>query len=108
MKKIVMMAVIVGLVTAFALPAVAVKAPPTLTFDSPTKGQISFDHAGHEARISDCKTCHHFGVGNGSCTQCHGVSDKAPGSKRAFHRSCRKCHTDMGVANWQDCAFCHK
>lgn len=108
MKKLLILAMIVGLAGVFALPAVAVKAPPTLNFKAAAKSPVSFDHAGHEVRIGDCKTCHHMGVGNGSCTQCHGVTDQAPGTKRAFHKSCRGCHTKMKVANYRDCAFCHK
>jgi len=108
MKKLILLGIVVGLVAAFALPAVALKAPARINLDGPTKAPVVFDHAGHEARISDCKTCHHMGVGTGTCLDCHGKIEQAPSVKRAMHRSCRKCHTDMGVANWKDCGFCHK
>jgi len=108
MKKLLLIALVLGIVSAFALPAIAVKAPASIQFDSPQKSPVSFDHASHETKIGDCKSCHHMGVGTGSCTDCHGRTDKAPGTKRAFHKSCRGCHTKMGVANYRDCAFCHK
>jgi len=47
---------------------------------------VKFNHASHQGRDTDCMTCHHMGVGNGSCNGCH--------EKR-------------GVASASDCNFCH-
>ena len=108
MKKILIMALVLTVVTAFALPAIAGKGPSSIRFASPSKSAVQFDHAAHQARISDCKTCHHMGVGTGTCKDCHGVAPQAPEFKRAAHKSCRGCHTQMKVANYRDCSFCHK
>jgi hypothetical protein len=108
MRQYLTLAMVLAAVGAFALPAVAGKGPASITFDGPRKPPVVFDHAGHQAKIADCKACHHMGVGTGTCKDCHGVTDKAPTVKRAFHKSCRGCHTRMNVANYRDCGFCHK
>lgn len=106
MKKLLILALITGLVTAFGLSAIAANAPSTLNFAAPTKGAVTFDHAAHEGRAADCKSCHHYGVGNGKCVDCHTKLEGAPPIKRAFHRNCRTCHNDRWQA--RDCGYCHK
>ncbi len=57
--------------------------------------QVSdFNHDAHKTTVSDCKTCHHLGVGNGQCTGCHDRDSRAPGMGQALQSLCVKCHAD--------------
>ena len=109
MQRLLMIALAVAVVAAFAMPAVAErKAPQKLRFELSGAKTVEFSHGVHEQKVSDCKTCHHMGVGTGACRECHGVHPAAPNMKRAMHKSCRSCHTKMRVAKARDCGFCHK
>jgi hypothetical protein len=109
MRTLILLGLILGLVAALTLPAIALDPPKRVGFDSPKKSPVDFNHEAHVVLAGgDCKACHHLGVGNGRCDGCHGRTDKAPGYKRALHKSCRGCHTEKKVAKWKDCAFCHK
>ncbi len=92
MKKLLVLALILGLVAAFALPAVALKAPATINLDITGKGSVTFDHALHQANVNGCKSCHHMGVGNGSCDGCHGRTAVAPALADALAKNCETCH----------------
>ncbi len=108
MKKLLMIALAIAVVAALASPVVAKrKGPDHIRFDSPQKSAVEFSHGAHEQRVPDCKSCHHMGVGTGTCRDCHGVHPKAPSMKRAMHKSCRNCHAKMKVAKKKACTFCH-
>ena len=94
MKKLLIMALVLGVVAAFAMPAVALQPPSTTTLQVPGQADVVFDHAAHAALASNCKQCHHYGVGNGSCTDCHGNAKltQAP-SIAAAYTACKTCHT---------------
>ena len=109
MKRLLMIALCIAVVAAFASPVIAKrKGPDHIRFDMAQKSAVDFNHGMHEAQISDCKTCHHMGVGSGTCRDCHGVHPAAPSMKRAMHKSCKTCHAKMKIAKKKDCAFCHK
>lgn len=99
MKKILIMALVLGVVAAFSLPAIALQAPATTTLEVAGQAPVTFDHAAHVALSSNCKQCHHYGVGNGSCTDCHGNAKltQAP-SLAAAYTACKTCHTSTPVA----------
>ena len=82
---------------------------------------VAFNHAGHEAAVSDCETCHHTGS-TVSCAKCHTVETKATGkvpslyvamhkeniAKRAKGNtpsSCVSCHNAQ--LQRKECAGCH-
>ena len=88
MKKLLIVALVFGVVAAFAMPAVALRAPELVTLGP---GE-TFDHAAHVALASDCKQCHHYGVGNGQCDGCHGRTNQAPSLAEAY-TACKTCHT---------------
>ena len=88
MKKLLNLALVLGAVAVFALPAVALRAPDELILAG--SGE-TFKHAAHVVLAKNCKECHHMGVGSGSCTDCHGRTNKAPSVEVAF-TNCRTCH----------------
>ena len=95
MRKILIVALALGMVAAFALSAVALKnpvAPGSITLEITGKGMVTFDHALHETSVNGCKSCHHFGVGNGECSGCHGVAPQVPALADALAKNCEKCH----------------
>ena len=96
MKKLLIMALVLGVVAAFALPAVALRAPDSTTLEVAGQASVTFDHAAHVALASDCKTCHHYGVGNGKCGGCHGKTSQAPSLADAY-TACKTCHTSTPV-----------
>ena len=109
MQKLLMIALTVAVVAALVSPVIAGrKGPERLRFELKNAATVDFSHGVHEQKVTDCKTCHHMGVGSGTCRDCHGVHPAAPSMKRAMHKSCRPCHARMKVANKRDCAFCHK
>ena len=99
MKKLLIMALVLGVVAAFAMPAVALQPPSTTTLQVPGQADVVFDHAAHAALASNCKQCHHYGVGNGSCTDCHGNAKltQAP-SIAAAYTACKTCHASTPAA----------
>ena len=97
MKKLLMIALALGVVAAFAMPAVALRAPDNLTLEVPGQPSVAFDHAAHVAVAKSCKECHHMGVGNGSCSDCHGKFAKAPSLADAW-TNCKTCHTTPAPA----------
>lgn len=97
MKNLLIMALVLGVVAVFALPAVALRAPDSVTLEVAGQAPVTFDHAAHVALASDCKDCHHYGVGNGSCDGCHGKTDQAPSLADAY-TSCKTCHVAAPAA----------
>ena len=94
MKNILILALAAGLVGGLTLAAFAVQAPATISLEITGKGSVAFDHALHEGVVNGCKSCHHFGVGNGSCDGCHGVAPQAAAVADALAKSCAKCHAE--------------
>ena len=92
MKKLLIIALVLGVVAAFAMPAVALRAPASVSLEVAGQASVAFDHAAHVALASDCKACHHYGVGNGKCGGCHGKTSQAPSLADAY-AACKTCHT---------------
>lgn len=92
MKRFVVFGAVLALLTAFALPAVALKAPASISLEISGQGSVVFDHAGHEGFVGNCKSCHHMGVGNGDCSGCHGRTPIAPALADAYSTLCQRCH----------------
>ncbi len=60
--------------------------------------QVSdFNHDAHKTTVSDCKTCHHMGIGNGKCTGCHDRDSRALSWDQALQGLCQKCHADSAA-----------
>lgn len=97
MKNLLITALVLGVVAVFALPAVALRAPDKMALSVAGQAPVTFDHAAHVALASDCKDCHHYGIGNGKCDGCHGKTDQAP-SLAAAYTSCKTCHVAAQVA----------
>ena len=109
MKNIFGLIVVFGVVFSLVLPAVGQpQGKAKLRFSGEKMPAVDFAHDLHKEKVSDCKTCHHYGVGNGSCVDCHGGDSRARGKKAAFHDSCRGCHAKQKVSKMKDCKFCHK
>lgn len=109
MKKLIGFLLIFGLVTLFALPALSMpKGADKLKFSGQTMAKVDFAHELHKGYVSDCKDCHHMGVGTGGCVDCHGGDSRARSKKSAFHDSCMGWHAEQGVSAAKDCNFCHK
>lgn len=92
------------------LPAgviLAEEGPPTLLMGGASQPQVTFNHGAHQAIAGDCKTCHHLGVGNGSCKGCHGRDGRFSDAVTAIHASCNGCHAERAVAGSEACGFCH-
>jgi len=104
MKKIVMLLVVVGLVATTAMFAMANNGPAEVKLEA-SMGTVTFPHAAHQAKVGDCKTCHHNGVEAGACRSCHGVKPEAPKAKTAFHKLCKTCHKKQNGPT--KCKGCH-
>lgn len=85
----------------------AEKGPATIDMAGKSKPSVKFNHAIHQDLDADCTTCHHMGVGNGTCKGCHGRDSRFVDSQTAIHNSCNGCHEKRGVATASDCTFCH-
>ena len=105
MKKLVILLVVAGFVAGTALFAVANNGPAEVKLEA-SMGTVTFNHAAHQAKVADCKTCHHKGVEAGKCTGCHGVDAAAPKAKDAFHTKCKGCHKEQNGPT--KCKECHK
>ena len=105
MKRIVVAFLAVAFVAVCAFGVVAgEKGEATYTFDT-KMGAVTFPHADHQAKVGDCKTCHHEGVEAGACRTCHDGT-KAPKFKDAAHKLCKDCHKEKGGPT--NCKDCHK
>jgi len=106
MKKMLILFVAVAMVSVAAMSVVAAdnKGPKEVKLEA-KMGTVTFQHAVHQERVADCKTCHHMGVEAGACRSCHGVKPEAPKAKDAFHKVCKDCHkTQNGPTK---CKGCH-
>lgn len=104
MKKIVILLVVVGFVATTAMFAMANNGPAEVKLEA-SMGTVTFQHAAHQGRVADCKTCHHNGVDAGACTSCHGVKADAPKAKKVFHKLCKSCHKKQSGPT--KCKQCH-
>lgn len=103
MKKFVVLLVVLAFVAATAMFAVANNGPTEVKIDT-KMGTVTFQHAKHQERVSDCKTCHHNGVEAGACRSCHDGT-KAPKAKTVFHKLCKDCHKKQNGPT--KCKECH-
>jgi hypothetical protein len=109
MKKTIILLLVVGVCLCVALPAVSMpQGASQLSFSGQTMAEVDFSHESHKGYADNCKSCHHLGVGTGSCDDCHGSDSRVISKKRAFHKSCKGCHAAKGVSGRRDCQFCHK
>jgi hypothetical protein len=75
-----------------------------------TKAPVAFNHEAHQAKVKECKTCHHKDDAGKEqkCSACHKA--KAEGKKvelkEAFHTSCKDCHKKQKGPT--KCDDCHK
>ena len=78
-----------------------------------TLGPVPFNHQAHEAKIKDCRSCHHKTLE--ACSTCHTVEGSKDGGfvqlEKAMHqadssRSCVGCHKTR-QAEKAVCAGCH-
>lgn len=107
MKNILPLFFSLTLLLATAALVFAETGPATIDMAGSSKPVVKFNHASHQVRDADCKTCHHMGVGNGTCKGCHGVDSRFVDAKTAIHNSCIGCHAKRGVATASNCDFCH-
>lgn len=103
MKKLVFL-LVVGFVVSTVAIAVANSGPAEIKM-SAKMGDVTFSHAKHQSKISECTECHHKGTETPKCTDCHGVKDGAPDAKKAFHDQCKECHKKSGGPT--KCKECH-
>ncbi len=103
MKKLIVL-LVVGFVVATAVFAIANSGPAEIKM-SAKMGDVSFTHAKHQSKISDCTECHHKGIEEAKCTGCHGAKDGIPEAKKAFHDQCKGCHKKSGGPT--KCKECH-
>jgi len=86
MKKIIVVLSLVAFAgTAFAADVIEMK-----------KG-VKFNHKGHQAAVTDCKTCHEKGPGK----------IEGFGKDLAHGKSCKGCHAEMKKGP-VGCKDCHK
>jgi len=104
MKKLLIMVVALTLVSFAAMAVVAADNGPAEIKMPASMGEVSFDHAGHQARVTDCTTCHHQGEGS-ACKSCHGTTTGIPDTKSIFHTSCKGCHKEQNGPT--KCKECH-
>ena len=105
MKKMLVLFVAMTLVSLASMTVVAAEnnGPAEIKLEA-KMGTVTFQHAAHQARIADCKTCHHNGVEAGACRSCHDAKPEAPKAKDAFHKLCKDCHkAQNGPTSCKDC-----
>ena len=87
-------------------PLLALDGTGPEALDYPSRwGVVTFKHAKHQRRVSDCRTCHHLGTEMGSCVNCHGVIQGLPKLKDVLHKNCINCHWNKRGPT--ECAGCH-
>lgn len=69
-------------------------------------GGVSFSPRVHHEHGVTCRLCHHTGVEDGKCSNCHGVDPRVPNRQDAFHLLCKGCHKHEKLDN--SCEFCHR
>jgi uncharacterized paraquat-inducible protein A len=110
MKKFATLFVVI-LSVVFAASTVLAAAPEKVTFKA-EKGNVTFDHKGHAAKIAKCAECHHKDEAGKEqkCDKCH-AKGKGEGKKvelkEALHKNCKDCHK-AGKKGPEKCDGCHK
>jgi cytochrome c553 len=104
MKKCLILFVALAMVTSAAIVVIAAENGPAEIKLPASMGEVTFDHAEHQGRVTDCTTCHHQGAGT-ACRSCHGVNADAPDAKTAFHNKCKTCHKEQNGPT--KCKECH-
>ncbi len=105
MKKMLTLFVAVTFVSLTAMVAIAENKGPAEVKMKASMGDVTFDHAAHQERVTDCATCHHTGMDSGTCKSCHDAKPEAPKAKKAFHKLCKSCHKkESGPTK---CKACH-
>jgi hypothetical protein len=107
MKNILPLFLSLTLLLASCVLVFAEAGPATIDMAGKSQPVVKFNHANHQGLDADCKTCHHMGVGNGTCKGCHGRDSRFADSQTAIHKSCNGCHETRGVATASNCDFCH-
>ncbi|MFK5927519.1 MAG: cytochrome c3 family protein [Desulfuromusa sp.] len=104
MKKLLILLTATILISSIATVVIAVTNGPTEVKYTPKMGTVTFNHAAHQAR-TDCSTCHHT-EDYAQCKSCHGVDQKAPKAKVAYHKQCKSCHKELKKGPTK-CKECH-
>jgi len=100
------------LVSLFVIGASCVKSStdiPEVFVMENSKGVVTFNHKQHsEAFEHDCGVCHHTGVKNQTCSNCHKEKKtEILSSKNAYHKTCKGCHKIMEQGPTK-CGECHE
>ena len=100
-----LLVVLIGVL--LAVPALAAEqGPSVVVFPGKGKlGSVTFNHLEHAQRDVECDLCHHTGVNEGKCADCHGPDPAAPHIQDAFHLLCIGCHKHKGAT--AECEGCH-
>lgn len=104
MKRIMRLLTVAILVSAFVTTVFAATKGPEEIQYTPKMGTVTFNHTAHQSR-TDCATCHHSGD-YAQCKSCHGVDEKAPKTKDAYHKTCKSCHKELKKGPTK-CKECH-
>jgi hypothetical protein len=66
------------------------------------KSGTPFAHHVHQHRAPNCNKCHHRGLEDPTCRECH---KDVKGAKKAYHKACIDCHkANKGP---RKCVVCH-
>ncbi|MFO7576741.1 MAG: cytochrome c3 family protein [Pelovirga sp.] len=103
MKKLIVLLLATGLISAAATLVVASSNAPAEVSFTPKFGTVTFNHTSHE-QVTDCASCHHTGEFV-QCSSCHGVNEGIPNTKDTFHSACIDCHKEQnqGPTRCRDC-----
>jgi predicted CXXCH cytochrome family protein len=105
MKRIIAILLSVAFLAAGSMTALAAGKGPAEVKLEAKMGTVTFNHAAHQKRVADCKTCHHKSVEAGACRSCHN-GKKAPQFKEVAHQLCKGCHKEKSGPT--ACRDCHK
>ena len=107
MKRLVVLLIVAAFVCTAFVAVAQDKGPASIKMDKAKTGVVTFDHAKHQADVSDCAECHHTD-GFEKCSSCHGAKDdgKKLKYKSAMHNNCKGCHKEMKKGPTK-CKECH-
>ena len=80
------------------------KGPEKILIDHAKKAKSGtpFPHSAHQELGEPCAKCHHQGLDDPSCRNCHSETADA---KKIYHKICIACHKENGIS--AGCADCH-
>ena len=80
------------------------KGPDKILIDHVKKAKSGtpFTHGAHQELGEPCAKCHHKGLDDPSCRNCHSETDDA---KKIYHERCISCHKENGIS--AGCSTCH-